>query len=102
MLLVLSNSVFATNLCESNCELTITFPSGGSIEAVNAIIFSFGTGGILDLGETGTINSVIQPSSIDYSSGDTLSLAAGESISFDINGSLNIAWMEILIIQIFL
>ena len=90
LLLILSNSVFATNLCDSNCELTITFPSGGSIEAIDSALFSFGTGGILDLGETGTINTAIQSSSNDYSSGGTLSLAAGESISFGINGSLNI------------
>jgi len=89
-LLLISQPIFATNLCDNSCELTITFPDGGSIEATEPLTFTFGTGGLLNLGETGTVNTTIQQSSIDYSTGGTLSLSTGESISFDSNGSLDL------------
>ena len=89
-LFLLSNSAFAANLCDTSCNLTISFPAGGSIEATEALTFTFGTGGVLDLGATGTINTVVQPASTDFSTGGTLVLAAGESISFDAGGSLDL------------
>ena len=90
LLFLISPSLFATNLCDSSCELLISFPDGGSIEAIEPLTFTFSTGGHLILGETGTINTAIQPVSTDYSSAGTLKLAAGESITFDVNGSLNL------------
>ena len=89
-LFLFANSVFAANLCDTSCNLTITFPGGGSIEATEALAFTFGTGGVLDLGATGTINTAVQPSSTDFSTGGTLALAVGESITFDAGGSLDL------------
>jgi len=88
LLFLISPSVFAANLCDESCELIINFPEGGSIEATEPLTFTFGTEGSLVLGETGTINTAIQPINTDYSSGGTLTLATGESITFDVNGSL--------------
>ena len=89
-LFLFANSAFAANLCDTSCNLTITFPTGGSIEATETLTFTFGTGGVLDLGTTGTINTAVQPSSTDFSTGGTLALAAGESITFDAGGSLDL------------
>lgn len=89
-LFLFANSAFAANLCDTSCNLTITFPSGGSIEVTEALMFTFGTGGVLELGATGTINTAVQPDSTDYSAGGTLVLAAGESITFDAGGSLDL------------
>jgi len=89
-LFLFSNLVLATNLCDTSCNLTISFPSGGSIEATEALTFTFGTGGVLDLGATGTINAAVQPASTDFSAGGTLALTAGESITFDAGGSLDL------------
>ena len=89
-LFLFANSAFAANLCDTSCNLTITFPTGGSIGATEALTFSFGTSGVLDLGATGTINVAVPPASTDFSSGGTLALAAGESISFDAGGSLDL------------
>lgn len=85
---VLINHAAATVLCEASCQLTITFPEGGSIAANEQMILTFGSGGVLDLGATGTINSNPQPISTDYSTGGQLLLAKGEGISFDAGGSL--------------
>ena len=87
-LFLFSNSVFAANLCDTSCNLTITFPNRGSIVAVEALTFTFGTDGVLDLGSAGTINSAVPPANTDFSTGGTLVLAAGESISINGSGSL--------------
>jgi hypothetical protein len=84
----LINSAFAQNLCDDSCEFTATFPEGGSLEAIDELTLTFGTGGELILGEGGTVNTAIQPSSLDFSSGRTLLLSAGESITFGPGGSL--------------
>ncbi|MDH5711048.1 MAG: hypothetical protein OEZ15_05230 [Gammaproteobacteria bacterium] len=89
-LFLFANSAFATNLCDTSCNLTISFPTGGSIEATEALTLTFGTDGVLDLGATGTINTAVQPSSTDFSAGGTLALAVGESITFDVGGSLDL------------
>ena len=89
-LFLFANSAFAANLCDTSCNLTITFPSGGSIEATEALMFTFGTGGVLELGETGTINTAVQPNSTDFSAGGELALTAGESITFDEGGLLDL------------
>jgi len=90
LIFIITQPVFATNLCDSGCDLQISFPDGGTIEATEPLTLFFGSNGNLSLGETGTINNAIQPASLDYSSGGSLSLAAGESIQFDINGSLTL------------
>lgn len=89
-LFLFANSAVAANLCDTSCNLTITFPTGGTIEATEALTFTFGTGGVLDLGVTGTINVAVPPASTDFSAGGTLALAVGESISFDAGGSLDL------------
>jgi hypothetical protein len=85
---MLINQAAATDLCEASCQLTITFPAGGSIAANEDMVITFGSGGILDLGITGTINSNPQPPTTDFSAGGQLLLAKGESISFDEGGAL--------------
>lgn len=75
-------------LCDASCELHITFPDGGSIEAIEGLNLIFGAGGELNLGDAGTINTNPQPAEMDFSAGGNLSLAVGESITFGVNGSL--------------
>lgn len=77
-----AQSIYAGNLCDASCELTITFPDGGSIDAVEVLTLSFGTSGELVLGAAGTINTAVQPVSTDYLLGGSLVLAKGESITF--------------------
>ena len=89
-LFLFTHSAYAGNLCETSCEFTITFPTGGSIVATEVLTFTFGTDGVLDLGATGTINTAVQPDSTDYSAGGALTLAAGESIDFDAGGALDL------------
>ncbi len=88
ILFSLFNSVHAQNLCEATCEFSVTFPEGGSFEAIDELTLTFGTSGELILGTGGTVNTAIQPSNLDYSSGGTLTLSAGESITFGPGGSL--------------
>jgi hypothetical protein len=85
-----SHNVLADNLCDASCELTITFPDGGSIEATEALIITFGIDGTLNLGTTGTVNSNPQPADIDFSAGGSLPFAQGESITFGDNGSITL------------
>lgn len=89
-LFIVSNSAFATNVCNTSCEIVISFPNGGSIEATEPLSFLFGYNASIDRGETGTINTAIQPADLDFSSGDTLALTTNESITFDTSGSLNL------------
>ena len=89
--ILFSHSSLATNLCDTSCKLSISFPTGGTIEATEALTFTFGIDGALDLGETGTINTAIQISSTEFSAGDQLTLSKDESISFDAGGSLNLS-----------
>ncbi len=88
ILFSLFNSVHAQNLCDASCEFSATFPEGGSLEAIDELTLTFGTGGELILGTGGTVNTAIQPSSLDFLSGGTLTLSAGESITFGPGGSL--------------
>jgi hypothetical protein len=93
--LFFSSTLFASNLCDSFCDLSITFPDGGSIEAVEMLTVTFGDGAFVNNGTVIT----------GYSAGDVLSLSAGESIDFQGNGSFelgsggNIDYSDILIIS---
>lgn len=93
--LLFTSNLLASNLCDSSCDLSITFPDGGSIEAVDALTVTFGDGGFVNNGIVIT----------GYSTGDVLSLSAGESIDFQGNGSFelgsggNIDYSDILIIS---
>jgi hypothetical protein len=89
-----ANNLFASNLCDSSCDLSITFPDGGSIAAVEALSITFGEGAFVNNGVVIT----------GYSAGDVLSLSAGEIINFQNNGSFelgggNIDYSDILIIS---
>ena len=68
--LLFSSNLLASDLCDSSCDLSITFPDGGSIEAVKDIEIEFGTGGYI------TNNGV----TTGYSKGDDLELDSGESL----------------------
>ncbi len=78
-ILSLFHNASAGNLCDESCGLTITFPNGGSIEAVEPLTFTFGEAGVINDGMVVT----------GYSAGDTLSLAAGESMAFQSGGFLD-------------
>jgi len=78
--LLFAHNVFADNLCDASCELTITFPDGGSIEAVEALTFTFGDGGLMDDGIVAT----------GYAAGNTMVMLAGESITFGAGGLLTL------------
>jgi hypothetical protein len=76
--LLFSSNLFASDLCDSSCALSITFPDGGSIKAVKDIGIEFGTGGYI------TNNGV----TTGYSKGEDLELDSGESIVFRTGGIL--------------
>ena len=92
--LFFTSNLFASNLCDSSCELTITFPDGGSIEAVESLTVTFGDGGYVNDGVVVT----------GFSEGDTLSLVPEEGIVFQANGSFhlgdggNIDYSDVVII----
>ena len=86
--LLFSANLSATMLCDNSCDLSISFPDGGEIQATESLTLNFGSAGALELGDTGTVNTNPQPADLDYSSGGTLLLNKGDSISFDVNGSI--------------
>ncbi len=101
--LLFSSSAIAIELCDSSCEVVMTFPEGGSIQASEALTIEFGIEGELELGDSGTVNTNPQPLTTDFSAGGSLALAEGDSISFGVNGRLqlgsggNINYTSILI-----
>ena len=70
----------AEPLCDPACTLTMSFPGGGSIEAIESAQFHFGDGGLID-----TIGSVTA-----YVDGATRTLTAGEILTFAAGGSLDL------------
>ena len=88
LLLFSSHAAYADLLCNESCEFSATFPQGGSLEAIDELTLVFGSGGELTLGTGGTVNTAIQPNSLDFASGGSLQLAAGESITFGPGGSM--------------
>ncbi len=79
-LLLYAGSAGSANLCNQNCLLTVGFPGGGSIEAVESLSITFGDGGLVD-----TVGSVTA-----YVAGETLILNAGESLVFAAGGSFDL------------
>ena len=79
-LFLFANSAFAANLCDNSCNLTITFPTGGSITAVEPLTFTFGDAGLVDTVATSTA----------YVNGNTLLMGAGEVLTFAAGGSLDL------------
>lgn len=75
--ILLLPNVQAAPLCDASCEFVITFPEGGSIEAVEPLTFTFGDGGLID----GVVTT-------SYAAGNTVQLSAGESIAFDAGGQM--------------
>ena len=74
--LLFSGNLFAANLCDSSCDLSITFPDGGSIEAIEPLTIIFGVDGYI-------INSE------GYSSENgEISLTTGELMEFQAGGEL--------------
>ncbi len=69
-----------SSLCDASCNLTISFPDGGAITAIEPLTIVFGESGFINDGATTT----------GYSAGDTVSLAAGESLSFAAGGMLDL------------
>lgn len=76
----LASTVHAENLCDLNCTLSISFPTGGTIEAVESLTITFGDGGLVD-----TAGSVTA-----YLDGETLILNANESLVFGSGGRFDI------------
>ncbi len=69
-----------SSLCDASCNLTISFPDGGAITAIEPLTIVFGESGFINDGATTT----------GYPAGDTISLAAGESLSFAAGGALSL------------
>ena len=76
-------------LCDTSCDLTISFPNGGTLTATEELTFTFGVGGVINLGEGGSVNVAVQPASLVFSTGGTLTLDVGESITFGVGGFIN-------------
>ncbi len=83
-------AVKAENICTPDCEIFFSFDSGGAIVANQPMVFTYAAGSEINLGETGTVNSAMQPANLDFSAGGELRLAAGESIDFDTGGFFNL------------
>lgn len=79
-LLLFATATVAAPLCDDSCELIITFPDGGYIEAVEPMSFSFGSGGVINDGAVTT----------GYADGEILALNTGESLAFAAGGSLDL------------
>jgi len=79
-LFLFTNSTFAGDLCDASCNLTITFPDGGSITAVESLTFTFGDGGLVDTVATTTA----------YVNGNTLMLGVGEALTFEAGSSFDL------------
>ena len=76
--LLFTSNLLASDLCDSSCDLSITFPDGGSIEAIKDIEIQFGTGGYI------TNNGV----TTGYFKGDDMEIDSGESIIFSAGSKL--------------
>ena len=74
--LIFSGLANAGQLCDAQCRLAIDFPGGGSIEAVEALVITFGDAGLVD-----TAGSVTA-----YVAAETLALEAGEALLFGDGG----------------
>lgn len=85
------NIANAQNICDPSCSASIVFNPAGSLHAVEAMEVTFSAGSELNLGASGTINTAVQPVSLDFSSGGVLSLTAGDSITFGDSGFLSMA-----------
>ncbi len=79
-LVIFAYSSYAGSLCDSNCTLSIAFPTGGTIEAIEPLTITFGTGGLID-----TVGSVTS-----YLDGEALTLNTSESLTFGSGGNLDI------------
>jgi hypothetical protein len=78
--ILIFQSSFAAQLCDAGCALDITFPSGGSIEAVDGLTFSFG-----DAAQVDTVTTAMAPVR-----GEVLNLNAGESLQFAAGGKFHL------------
>lgn len=88
-----ANSAFAANLCDTSCNLTITFPTSGTITAVEPLTFTFGDSGLVNTGATST--SYILGSILDLGAGDVLAFEAGGSFVLGTGGNIAYTNMSI-------
>lgn len=88
-----ANSAFAANLCDTSCNLTITFPTSGTITAVEPLTFTFGDSGLVNTGATST--SYILGSTLDLGAGDVLAFEAGGSFVLGTGGNIAYTNMSI-------
>ena len=79
-ILFLSHNANAGNLCDESCDFIITFPEGGSIDAIEDLTITFAGAGFINDGVV----------TIGYADGETVFLAAGESLVFSIDGALTL------------
>jgi hypothetical protein len=79
-LLFVHTTSWAGLLCDPGCIVEINFTNGGSIEAVEEVVFTFGNSGLVDTGSTSTA----------YLKDETLTLNIGEILEFSSGGSLNL------------
>lgn len=79
-LIAAAGSVNATSLCDADCDLNITYPSGGSIIASEQVTITFGNGGFINDGT----------STVGKAAGETEVIAAGGSLGFTAGGELDL------------
>jgi hypothetical protein len=80
ILLLLSQPALADYLCDPACNLHIDFTRSGSLQAVETLTISFGSGGVINDGTVAT----------GYSAGETLQLNAGDTLVFSAGGVLDL------------
>jgi len=83
-LMLFASSLYADSYtggsCEAECKVLIDFPDGGSLHAVEALTITFGNNGLINTIATSTA----------YAKDDTLTLNAGETITFAAGGVFDI------------
>lgn len=83
----------AANLCDAECALTIDFPSGGYLEATEALTITFGDSGLIDT--VSSVTAYLDGEILTLNRGDRLEFGAGGR--FDIGSSGNIDYTDLLI-----
>lgn len=74
-----SSSSLAADLCNPYCEISISFPEGGSLQALEGpVILKFDDSGLLDTGLASTA----------YSQGETYTINSGEQLDFSNGGQV--------------
>lgn len=94
LLFLFTGSIHAADLCDASCTLKISFPSGGSIEAVDPVEFEFGDGGLIDT--AGSVTAYVDGEILLLRAGDTITFASGGQFDLGQAGNLNYTNIRVL------